>query len=70
MNLPFSLDQFLEVFRNYNLSVWPAQVILYVLATLALLLPVFKIRPKDSLVLIIVVVGRYCVPPAVFHSHQ
>ena len=25
MRLPFTIDQFLDVFRRYNLAVWPAQ---------------------------------------------
>lgn len=29
MRLPFSVEQFLEVFRAYNLAVWPAQWVLY-----------------------------------------
>lgn len=32
MNIPFTIEQFLDVFRNYNMGVWPAQLLLYVLA--------------------------------------
>jgi hypothetical protein len=32
MNLPFTIDQFLDVFRRYNETVWPAQFALNVLA--------------------------------------
>ena len=32
MNLPFSVDEFLGVFEKYNLSVWPAQIFLIILA--------------------------------------
>ena len=31
MQLPFSIADFLEVFRAYNLTVWPAQIVLYLL---------------------------------------
>ncbi|HET7250260.1 MAG TPA: DUF6064 family protein [Gemmatimonadales bacterium] len=31
MRLPFTTAQFLELFRAYNLAVWPAQVLLYLL---------------------------------------
>ena len=35
MSIPFTVDQFLEVFRRYNQAVWPAQAILMVLAVVA-----------------------------------
>jgi hypothetical protein len=41
MNLPFTKEQFLEVFKIYNVNVWPAQTILILLA-LVLLLVLFK----------------------------
>lgn len=36
MRLPFTVDQFLDVFRRYNAAVWPAQVVLLALAAVAL----------------------------------
>lgn len=49
MTLPFTLDQFLGVFEDYNLTVWPAQVLLYVLAValavLGYLAPARAARP-------------------------
>jgi len=36
MQLPFTAAQFFEVFRAYNETVWPAQVLLHVLALTAL----------------------------------
>lgn len=44
MKLPFSTEQFLEVFQNYNLAVWPAQIILWLLAILVIIL---AIRPRS-----------------------
>lgn len=44
MNLPFSKEQFFEVFAAYNTSVWPAQ---YVLTTLAVALIVLALRFPD-----------------------
>lgn len=38
MELPFSTDQFLEVFRSYNLAIWPAQIIAYLLGIAAIAL--------------------------------
>jgi len=32
MSIPFTLDQFLDVFRRYNNAVWPAQTVLLVFA--------------------------------------
>jgi hypothetical protein len=32
MNIPFTTEQFLEVFARYNHAVWPMQVLLYVVA--------------------------------------
>jgi hypothetical protein len=32
MDIPFTTEQFLEVFARYNGAVWPAQVVLYALA--------------------------------------
>jgi hypothetical protein len=37
MHLPFTTQQFLEVFRKYNEAVWPVQVIFYILAVFVVL---------------------------------
>ncbi len=37
MQLPFTVEQFFGVFRLYNSSVWPAQVVLLLLAVLAII---------------------------------
>lgn len=44
MQLPFSVDQFFAVIRQYNESVWPAQWLLLLLAVVALALLAWK-RP-------------------------
>ncbi len=38
MQLPFSSEQFFEVFGSYNTAVWPAQVLLVALAVAAIVL--------------------------------
>ena len=38
MNLPFTVEQFLRIFEKYNRAVWPMQVLLVILAGIALLL--------------------------------
>lgn len=44
MKLPFTVEQFYGVFRTYNLTVWPAQVLLLALAVAALGLVAFPRR--------------------------
>ena len=34
--IPFSIDQFLNVFARYNLAVWPAQIFLYAIGLVAI----------------------------------
>ncbi|HEV8497465.1 MAG TPA: DUF6064 family protein [Gemmatimonadaceae bacterium] len=35
MSLPFTIDQFLDVFRRYNEAIWPGQLLLNLLAVVA-----------------------------------
>lgn len=45
MKTPFTIDQFLEIFKNYNLAVFPMQIVLYFLSLIAIFLtirPAFK----------------------------
>ena len=44
MNFPFTTEQFLDVFKSYNLSVWPAQFFLVALALLTILFAVYKTK--------------------------
>ena len=46
MRLPFTVDQFLDVFRRYNTAVWPAQWALLAIALVIAAL-VYRDRPKD-----------------------
>lgn len=55
MKLPFTLEQFLDVFRQYNISVWPMQVFLIVLALLATYFSIFKKPYSDTLIVSILV---------------
>jgi len=50
MELPFTQEQFLEVFKFYNLTIWPFQIFLVVLALIAIFLAVY--RTKHSGVII------------------
>lgn len=47
MQMPFTPEQFFGVFERYNLAVWPAQVIIYILAIVAFSL-VFKPAKHSS----------------------
>jgi hypothetical protein len=53
MKLPFTLEQFLDVFRQYNVSLWPMQVLLIVLALLAIYFSIFKKSYSDKIVVFI-----------------
>jgi len=44
MQLPFTIDQFFGVFRDYNTALWPAQIVLLALAVVAVILVVFPRR--------------------------
>jgi len=47
MEIPFSIDEFLNVFKNYNLSVWPIQILFYLLAFVATL-SIIKYKNQSS----------------------
>jgi hypothetical protein len=53
MNLPFTPDQFFDVFRQYNLAVWPMQVIIYLLAITALFLAIKPTKYSDTSISVI-----------------
>ena len=38
MRIPFTVEQFFDVFRTYNTAIWPVQVLAYVLGVVALAL--------------------------------
>jgi hypothetical protein len=50
--LPFTTQEFLEVFGRYNSAVWPAQLFLYAIATLIVILMLQRDRPRLMLVLL------------------
>jgi hypothetical protein len=53
MKLPFTIEQFLKVFEDYNLAVWPMQVILYILAIAAVYFAVKKFPQSDKFILLV-----------------
>jgi hypothetical protein len=44
MEVPFTQEQFLDIFKFYNLSIWPFQIFLIVLALIAIFLAVYRIK--------------------------
>jgi hypothetical protein len=50
MNLPFTTEQFLSVFEQYNQTVWPLQIFLNLLALVALILSIKRIGYSDKII--------------------
>ncbi len=50
MKLPFTIDQFLNVFQTYNLSIWPAQIVAYILGALAVILVLRRTVSGDRII--------------------
>jgi len=53
MKLPFTTAQFFEAFTNYNQSVYPMQIIFYLLSATVILLSIKKIKNADRIINII-----------------
>ena len=49
MKLPFTTDQFFQIFEKYNTGVFPAQTILFLLAVTALILMHLNVKSKNLL---------------------
>jgi hypothetical protein len=58
MKIPFTVEQFLEVFARYNEAVWPMQVILIILS-IAIIMVLFRTRPYSSR-LIAAILSFFC----------
>jgi hypothetical protein len=50
MQLPFTTEQFLDNFKNYNLAIWPIQIGFYLLAAIAVYLILRKGRGSGKVV--------------------
>jgi len=53
MELPFTTQQFLEVFKTYNTSIWPVQIIAYLLGVLAIYMAFRKSAGSDRMISLI-----------------
>ena len=50
MNLPFSVQQFLDLFASYNTAVWPAQIILHLAAIVVIGMSARPFRGSDRII--------------------
>lgn len=50
MNIPFTVEQFLDVFGSYNITVWPIQILFIILALSAVFLTVKKRNYSDKVI--------------------
>lgn len=48
--MPFTTEQFLEVFKNYNLGVWPMQIVLYLMGLLIVFYGTKKTLTSNSVI--------------------
>jgi hypothetical protein len=48
--MPFTQEQFFEVFRNYNLAVWPMQIVMYALGAISIWFAFWKFKGSDRTV--------------------
>ena len=53
--MPFTSEDFLAVFESYNLSVWPMQVILNLLAVVCLFLLISSLKGKSGIINLIII---------------
>lgn len=50
MNIPFTVEQFFAVFRNYNAAIWPAQIAAYIMGIAVLVLALRKVDLSDRII--------------------
>ncbi len=66
MKLPFSIEQFLEVFKKYNEAVFPAQVIFYLIGGVGIYLAL-KPKPKSNKVVSLILAFLWLWMGIVYH---
>lgn len=64
MNLPFTVEQFLNIFVSYNTSVWPAQILLNILGIAAI---GFCFRKTPSRTVPLILAGLWIWTGVVYH---
>jgi Family of unknown function (DUF6064) len=66
MQIPFTVEQFFSVFRLYNNTVWPAQVLLFALAVLAVIVIALR-RPWSSVAVSVILALLWVWLGAAYH---
>lgn len=66
MTAPFSVEQFLAVFAAYNNTIWPMQIVAYVLGAIAVA-ALFLASPLSSKIVILVLVSMWVQNAIVYH---
>lgn len=50
MKIPFTIEQFLDVFEHYNKAVWPMQIVLYLFAITGIFFAIKKYHYSDKII--------------------
>jgi hypothetical protein len=66
MKTPFTLEQFLEVFKNYNQAVFPMQIVLYLISGVAIYLAL-KSSPKSDKIISVILAFFWLWMGIVYH---
>jgi len=66
MKLPFTVDQFLDIFRKYNIAVYPIQFLFIFLACVAVFL-VFKKSSNSNRLILFIVAALWFWMGAIYH---
>lgn len=53
MKTPFTIEQFLEIFKNYNHAVFPMQVVFYLISAIAIYLAIKPTPSSDKIISVI-----------------
>lgn len=53
INLPFTQEQFFQVFKEYNQAVWPVQILFYLFALACIYLSIKKIPRSNTLISVV-----------------
>jgi hypothetical protein len=67
VRLPFTIDEFLDVFRRYNEAVWPAQWLLIAIALVAIVAAA-KRRPRIRAIPMIALAGLWLWMGIIYHG--
>ena len=66
MELPFTTEQFLEVFETYNTAIWPAHIVAYLLGLLAIYLA-FRKGSGGNRIISLILAGFWLWMGTVYH---